>query len=813
MCQMDGLLIEIRYAVRSLLRRPALAALAVLTLAVGVGANTVAFSAIDALLFHPLAFRDVDRLGWVMLNSPNHPDGHLSSTEFDDLRRTSRAFDAVAASAAVTLALDSDGRAEQIFASLVSPNFFEAIGARAEIGRTLTSSDASLLVQIPAVVSHRFWRNALGGAAIDGKTLTIGGRLVSIVGVMPDAFQGPTGVYAPEIWLPLDRVDVLGIAGEIRKPTYRWLGAFARLAPGANVSQAQTELAGYASRWKAAGPLIRNGRSDVSARFYPMRDGHPELQAIAPYAWLTMATVGIVLLLACFNVTALLLTRASERRREIGVRLALGAGRARVIRGLLIEGLLLAAASGAAALVVAAWSERLLAVFALPAPEPQRLRMGIDARLVEFTGALVLLAGVLPALLPAVHATGRGITRSMRLDAGFGDGRPSRARNCFVIAQIAGSTLFLAVALLCVRSFLDAAAFNPGVDVDRTVVANLDPMHYGMDTARTRVLLDVLLQRLAASPAIAQIAAADRVPFSVGYPHVESVAVPGEACADTECRAVLTYAVTSGHFATFGMRMVDGRELTPAEVRAGSAVVINEALAAARFPSGRAVGQTLLIGRPAHAVQIAGVVTTINQYRVGETSTPVLYRSLTDGDLAHGFALIARASGDPRAAAIALRDTIGSTAPGVPPAAIDGMRDRLALPLWPYRTGAGFFLTCGTLALLLATVGLFGATYFTVCQRTREFGIRIAIGARQGDVMRQVLAEGLRLSVPGALLGLTAALVVGRLLSRLLVGVSPSDPLSFGGAVAIQIAVGLMACVLPARRATQADPVIALRVD
>jgi hypothetical protein len=276
---------------------------------------------------------------------------------------------------------------------------------------------------------------------------------------------------------------------------------------------------------------------------------------------------------------------------------------------------------------------------------------------------------------------------------------------------------------------------------------------------------------------------------------------------------VLTYAVTSGHFATFGMRMVDGRELTPAEVRAGSAVVINEALAAARFPSGRAVGQTLLIGRPAHAVQIAGVVTTINQYRVGETSTPVLYRSLTDGDLAHGFALIARASGDPRAAIVALRDTIGSTAPGVPPAAIDSMRDRLALPLWPYRTGAGFFLTCGTLALLLATVGLFGATYFTVCQRTREFGIRIAIGARQGDVMRQVLAEGLRLSVPGALLGLTAALVVGRLLSRLLVGVSPSDPLSFGGAVAIQIAVGLMACVLPARRATQADPVIALRVD
>lgn len=811
--QMDSLLIEIRYAVRSLLRRPALAALAVLTLGVGVGANTVAFSAIDALLFHPFAFPSVDRLGWVMLKGPNNADGELSWTEFDELRRTSRAFDRVAASAGVTLALDTDGHAEQIFATLASYDFFDAIDAHAEMGRTLTSTDASPLAEIPGVVSHRFWRNTLGGGAIDGRTVTIGGHLVSIVGVMPDDFQAPTGVYAPEIWLPLDRLDALGITGEIRKPDYEWLGVFARLAPGASASQAQTELAGYAARWQAATAPARGGRGNVSAGFFPMREGHPELRQLAPYAWLTLAIVGAVLLLACFNVAALLLTRASERRREIGVRMALGSGRGRVIRGLLIEGLLLAAVSGIAALVLAAWSERLLAVFALPAPVPQRLRMTVDGRLVEFTAVIVLLAGVLPALLPALHATGRGIARSMRVDGGFGDARPSRARNAFVIAQIAGSTLFLAVALLCVRSFLVAAAFNPGFDVDRTVVANLDPMHYGMDAPRTRLVLDTLLQRLAASPSIAQIAAADRVPFSVGYPHAEAVAAPGEACADTGCRPVLTYAVTSGHFATFGLRMLDGRELTPAEVRSGSAVVINQALAGARFPNGHAVGQTLMIGRPARAVQIVGVVATINQFRVGEPSTPALYRALTDEDLAHGFALVARASGERRAAIVAMRDALRSIAPEVPPSAIDSMRDRLELPLWPYRTGAGFFMTCGALALLLATVGLFGATYFTVRQRTREFGIRIAIGARQSDVLRQVLGEGLRLSVPGALLGVSMALIAGRLLARALVGVSPSDLLSFGGAVAIQIAVAVLACLLPARRATQADPMIALRVE
>ena len=810
---MESLLIEIRYAVRSLLRRPALSALAVLTLAVGVGANAVAFAAIDALLFHPFAFPSVDRLGWVLLKGANNPDGELSWAEYDELRHTSRAFDRVVASAGATLALETDGRAEQIFATLASYNFFDAIDAHAEIGRTLTSADASALAEIPGVVSHRFWKNTLGGGAIDGRTITIGGHLVSIVGVMPDDFQAPTGVYAPEIWLPLERLGALGITTEIRKPDYEWLGVFARLAPGVHASQAQAELAGYAARWNAAAPAGGGRPHDVSARFYPMREGHPELQQLAPYAWLTMTIVGVVLLLACFNVTALLLTRASERRSEIAVRMALGAGRSRVIRGLLIEGLLLAAISGIAALVLAEWSERLLTVFALPAPVPQRLHMTVDMRLCEFTSVMVLLAGALPALLPALHATGRGIGRSMRGDGGFGQGRPSRARNAFVIAQIAGSTLFLAVALLCVRSFLVAAAFTPGFDVDRTIVANLDPMHYGMNTPRTRVVLDTLLERLATSPSIAQIAAADRVPFSVGYPHVEAVAAPGEACANARCRPVLTYAVTSGHFATFGLPMTDGRELTPAEVRAGSAVVINEALAGARFPNSRAVGQMLMIGRPARAVHVVGVVATISQNRVGEPSTPVLYRPLTDDDLAHGFALIARASGDRRAAIAAIRDALRAAAPDVPPSAIDSMRDRLELPLWPYRTGARFFMTCGALALLLATVGLFGATYFTVRQRTREFGIRIAIGARQSDVVRQVLGEGLRLSVPGALLGVSVALIVGRLLARALIGVSASDAVSFAGAVAIQVAVAVLACLLPARRATQADPMIALRVD
>jgi predicted permease len=809
---MDALLIDLRYALRGLLRRPALPALAVLTLAIGVGVNTVAFSAVNGLLYHPFAFTGVDRLGWVMLKSRGNPDGDLSWNQFSDLRRSTTAFDAVAAAAPVTLALHTASGTEQMFASAVSPQFFDAVGARAESGRTWTADDLDTAA-IPGVVSHRFWTNHLGGSSIAGRTLKIGSALVSIVGVMPDDFQGPTGLYAPDIWLPLERLDALGAAAAIRDRDNEVLAVFARLAPGANVTRAQTELAADAQRWNAAAPRtdpIAAARP-ATVRFYPMQDGHPEVQQIAPYAWVTMAIVALVLMLACFNVGALLLTRAAERRREIGVRVALGAGRGRLVRGLLIEGLLLAIVSGAAALVLAAWSERLLAVFALPAPVPQRLHMDIDGRLIGFTALMVLLAGVVPALFPALQATKRGIVRSLHVDAGFGAGRPSKARNALVVAQIAGSTLFLAIALLCVRSFLSAAAFNPGFEVDRTVVASLDPMQYGVDAPRTRALLDALLQRLEASPAIASVAAADRVPFSVGYPHAEITATPGEDCSGSRCRPVLTYSVSPRHFTALGVPLVGGRDLTDADMRTGTSVIVNEALAAARWPHAQAIGQTLLIGKPARAVTVVGVAANIRYLNLSEPPRPVLYTPLTDGDFEHGMTIIARAAGDPRAAIVALRDTMRSVSPDVPPGSLDTMREHLALPLWPYRTGAGFFLVCGTLALVLATVGLFGATYFAVRQRTREFGIRIAIGARRSDVIRQVLGEGVRLSVIGAIAGLGAAAIAGRLLARLLIGVTPADPLSFGAAAAIQIAVAVAACLLPARRATQADPVASLR--
>jgi predicted permease len=810
---MDSILQDLRYAVRNLVRRPGFSALAILTLAIGVGVNALAFSAINALLFHPFMFPGVDRLGWVMLKSPGNPDGALSWPEFLELRRMTGAFDAVAAHGSLSLAMDVDGHAEQIFALVVSGQYFEAIDARAEQGRTFGDRDVSAL-EIPAIVSHRFWTERMGGGSIAGRTLTIGSRSVAVVGVMADSFQGPTGMYEPEIWLPLERLDTLGAAAFYRAPDHPWLGAIARLAPGVSAGEANARLEALATRLSAAAPHTSDGRQrQIAAHFYPMRNGHPEVQGLEPYARVVMAIVGVVLLIACLNVAALLLARSSERRREIGVRTALGASRWRVVRLLLIEGLMLSTLSGVAALIAARWSGRLLSVFALPAPEPQRLHMDINARLVEFIAATVIAAGVLPALLPALHATRRSIFRSMRPEAGFGDGRSSRVRNTFVIAQIAGSTLFLATALLCVRSFFVAADFKPGFDVDRTIVATLNPRQFGAGAAKTRVALDTVLARLADSPAVAAVSAADRAPFYVGYPRPEIVASPGEDCVARRCRPVATYAVLRGQFAALGIPIVAGRDFTDAEIRSGTAVIVSRALANQRWPNGSAIGQPLRIGPDSRAVHVVGVADDIRQHTVSETPAPVLYRPLADTDLIHGFTVIARASADPRAAIVAVRDAIRATVPDVPIESLETMRSRLELPLGPYHPTAGFFLICGALALVLAMVGLFGVTYFTVRQRTREFGIRIAVGARSTDVVGQVLLEGIRLSVPAAALGIVGAFVAGRLLSRLLVGVGPADPVSLAGAAAIEMIVALAACAWPARRATQADPIAALRAE
>jgi putative ABC transport system permease protein len=805
---MDSVLADLRYAIRNIARRPGFAALAILTLAVGVGINAVAFTAVNGLLFHPFRFKDVDRLGWIMLATPGNPHGQLSYTEFGELRRHARAFDAVAAQGRQPLALTTDGRVEQVWALFVSGDYFRALDTRPAIGRAIDASDASR-EDLAALVSHEFWRTRLNGESIAGRTITIANRTVTVAGVLPEGSPGAHGLFTPDVWLSLERADAFGLPRRLLTNEDRWLGAIARLADGANAARADADLAAIGAQLP-----VPAGQEAASRRlaFFPMRDGHPEVQSLAPYVWIAMSVVGIVLLIACFNVAGLLLARATERQREIAIRTALGAGRLRIVRQLVTEGVLLAVLSGCAALLLASWSGTLLAYFSLPAPIPQRLEMPIGNRVVLFTMLMVLVAGVLPGLLPALQATRRNVVGSMRLGGGGGS-RPSRLRSVFVVAQIAGSTLFLATALLFVRSFWNANRVDLGFNPDHMLVARMDPSLYGFEGDRAAWFAREVADRVSSLPGMT-VAIADRVPFAVGYPPAAVVSTTTLGCIASSCRPTIYYAVGAHHFEAVGIPLRSGRDFTATELKTGGAIIVNEAMAAALWPGRSPLGEPVRLGDQGAGATVIGVAGDVGLGYTGQAASPMFYQPIRDTDFRRsGFTLVARTTGPDALAAAAIRDAVHAVAPSMPIASLTTMRELLDLPMWPRRTAAGFFVICGSLALLLATVGLFGVTYFAVRQRTREFGVRIALGARSSDVVRQVLREGMRLAAPGAALGLIAAAIAGRVLARALLGVSAVDPVSFTATAGLELLVALIACALPALRATQADPMIALRDD
>ena len=793
---------DLRYAIRSLVRRPGFAALAVLTLAIGIGVNTVAFSAINALLLRPFHTAGADRVGWILLESPGNPHGNASLDDFELLSRAAAGFAGIAAEGRLPVSLRTPAGAEQAWTMAVSANYLDIVRARAEIGRLFTKQDVEGS-EIPVVVSHRFWRDKLdGGASVAGRTIVLNGRSCAIVGVLPDDFQGPGGLYAPDVWLPLERLDALNTAASLRSQS--WLTLFGRLRDGVTRAQVNAELKSVALSLPAA---ARHDKPPT-VRFFPMKDGHPDLQGISRLAWVAMSIVGLILLIACFNVAALLMARAHERQREIGVRSALGASRGRILRQLVTEGMVLAAVSGIATLIVATWSADLLSTFSLPSPIPQRMHLGIDRTLVGFTALLVLIAGMLPAVVPAVQATSSNLQRSLRMESALG-ASPSRARNAFVVLQVAGSTLFVAAALLFVRSFLNTATLDPGFNTTQTVVMQLSPSLYGYDDERARHMIEALRTKIASVNGVAAAAIADRVPFYVGYPRTAEYTTDAADCAATDCRRATVYAVGPGHFDALGIALRQGGDF-PAT--AGAEIVISEKMASQLWPGQSAVGKTLRIGDDGRPVQVIGVAADIKHRNMSEAPGAYLYRPLAKGEWAEALTIIVRANGDPRLLLSAIQEQVRATDPNLP-VAVATMSERMKMPLWPVRTAAGFFAICGSLALVLATVGLFGVLYFTVMQRTREFGIRIAIGASPRRVVSVVLREGLTLAVPGVLLGGAAALAGARLLSRGLFGVSPADPLSFSATALIQIAVTIAACALPAYRATRVDPMVALRQD
>lgn len=804
---MDWFRRDLRIAARGLIRRPAFTALVVGTLAAGLAVNLVAWRVVDSLEAGAGRFVVSDGSGWVFAGTAVRPWAGTSMQAFDAIARQNATLDVVAAEGRAPLALKSEAGAIQIWALLVSPRYFDIVSPPLVAGRRLPSFEPADEA-IPVLVSERFWRKQLRGTAEwSSHPLVINTRDARITGIVADEFQGPGGLFEPDVWVPLEAGRPLALPAALARDDSTWLTMIARPKPGVNRATIAQDLQHIVKPPDGTPP------SRPRVTFVPFSDGHPEARALRPVAGMAMAAVATVLLVACFNVAGLILAKGADRRREFGLRAALGASRIQLIRHILLEQVLLATAALPVALLLAAWSASLLSAFSLPSPIPQRLHDQTDGRAVALGVILSWVAALVPAVAPAWQVWRGTLAPWIAHGATGATGSAShaRARRMFVVCQVAGSTVFLTVALLLGRGYLSLQHADPGFDTAHIAVVEVAPATYGYSPMAARQFVSDFLDRAAALPGVTAVSAADRIPFFVGFDRVAPVGVEGRECTTGGCPTADVYAVDSRYMAAMGVAVRAGHMFS--DDGRTDQVVINESAATQFWPGASPLGRSFRTdgGRMATVVGIVGNLS----YRLlsDRNARPAIFRPLLDADFAGPITVVVRGAGDPGFLVAPLRDVIRRLDPNLPPQSVGTMADRLAQPLWPARTLAGFLAVCGLLATGLAAVGLFGVTHAVVSQRTREFGVRAAIGASARALRDMVLVESLRLVTPGLVLGILLAIVVNALLRVGVLGIDRVQPETFAIAAALEVSVVLVASWLPARRASRADPLQALRTD
>ena len=793
---------DVRLAFRQILRTPALSAVAILALAIGMAVNSVAFSAVNAFLFKARAGWDVEGAGRIEATGVGSSEEGLALPEYQRLADATAGALVPAAQGRVALAWQRPGATETVWALVVSSTYFDILEQTALIGRLLASSDTGAT----AVVSERFWREQLGAAGLAGKTLTLNGVDTPIIGVVPDSHDGPGGLYAPQVWIPLEARRTFGLTGKYDDERTLWLSMLGRLLRGTSVAEVNARLAAGAAAIAHEWPGTHSRRT---ARFVPLSEWVPEVAAVARASVVGMAAVAVVLLIACFNVATLLLARALEREREMGIRAAVGATRWRLVRQQLVEGVVLAGLAGVCASIIATWRQDLLSVFAIPIAMPQRLNVTPDLRVAAFIAVMVVVAGVLPCVAPALKAARVNLVHALSAQGAAGaGGRPSAARRGLGIMQVAGSTAFLILAAQFVLGFLGTRQLDPGFEDSRALVISIDPSADPGNSARAPQAIERITSAIAALPGVTAVGIADRIPFYIGFTRETEIANTDAPCARGGCPRIATYSVAPGFFDAMDVPILRGRDLTVVDA---DGVIVNEAFAQTWFGGASAVGEVLRTGSQGEPRVVVGVVRTTLQRGFNEQPTPVLYLPITRAQLAEPLTIVARTASDPAPLVRAASERLYRVEPSLAAESVMTMSGRLEMVRWPLRSVSVFFGVCGVLALLLATIGLAAVMSHAVGQRVREFGVRLAIGASGGQLLRGVFASGLRIAGLGALAGVVLAFGLSQLAGGMMVGVERSDPLTYAGVAALQAVVGLAACLVPARRAAQVDPVKTLR--
>jgi putative ABC transport system permease protein len=803
---------DLRYALRSLRNNPGFAAVTILTLALGIGANTAIFSVINAVLLRPLPFSNPEQLCIITERIPSVPVVGPSYENFQDFRDRAKSFSAMSATRITTLTLTGAGEPERLPAQMTSASMFPLLEVSALLGRTFAPEEDRAGGPQVALLGYGFWRRRFAGSAEAlGKSITLDNKSYTIIGVMPADYQllVRSDVYVPfEPWaktLPDDRNWHPGIT------------AVGRLRTGSTLAQAQSEMNTIAANLAQEYPIYDTGMgADVTS----MRDRL--VSNIRPALLVMLAAVGLVLLIACGNIANLLLARATGRRQEIAVRTAIGASRSRIVRQLLTESSLLALVGAGAGVLLAwgsmAWLLRLSAN-AVPNISP----VIVDSWVLLFAAALAVLSGVLFGLAPAFQAA-RVDLRNVLNEAARGStgSRAQRhARSALIVAEV-GLALFLLVgAGLLLRSFERLTSQLPGFRPENLLVADIPlSMNAYPNSVERMEFFDRLLQRLRATPGVRSVGAATTLPVT-GTGSAIHFNIEGRAPKSPHDYVIIGYRpVTAGYLETLGVPLIGGRFMTQSDTeRTPYVAVINQAAVRQYFPDVDPIGKHLQLGAMPEAgvpwMEVVGIAGDLKQDLAGEPKAE-MYVPVRQGDsLLPVFVLsvVMRTERDPLSEASALRSTVRDINPDQPVVRMRTMEENISGSVSEPRFRATLLAIFAGAALVLAIVGLYGLMVYTVNQQAHEIGIRMTLGASRGDVLRMVIAQGLKLAVSGVLVGVIASLASGRILSGFLYGVSPTDPITVLGVAALLIVVALLASYLPARRAMQMDPMVALRYE
>ena len=802
----ETLIADIRFAVRMLARTPMFATIVVVTIAIGVGGVATIFSALNAVVLRPLpGTTDGGRLVDVERRARDASGGVSASHAFYTyLAAASRSLDGVAAWSRVALSIERGGRGHAVSGNIVSGNYFTVLGVRPAAGRFfLPDEDAVPLAQPVVVVSYAFWVTELDrDPSAVGAPIMVNGRSYRLIGVAPERFRGVFTPLKIDAWVPLAMQPHVHPGRDLQDMP--WLRVFGRLAPGIAPAQARAELSALTTQW-AASHDDGGFRTFTNIRLTPLT-GLPDdaRRALLGFGAVLLAAAVLVLVIAGANVSSLLAARAVSRRREIGVRVALGATRGRLVRQLLTETLTLFLLGAVGGTLLAAAATAALEHVPVPSNAGLSLELSPDGRVLALAIILSLLAGIVFGVGPALRGTSRNPSTLLRATSA-GAGRRTHLASALIVAQVACSLVLLTAAGLFVRALAAGAAVDPRFDSAGVSVTAFNTEAYGYDEARGRAFYETLRQRLERLPEIERASASTVVPLTF------SDSGTAASIARTLKLPIRQAVVDAGYFDTIRIPLLSGRDFTPGDATGPSAAIVNETFATRAWGAGDPVGRTFVMGG-------TGQMTVVGLVRNSR------YASLDEGEVAYVYLPLARhwensrtvfvrgRAGIPPSAALLARE-VAAIDPGLPTPVVSTLEHETSVALVPQRVAAMVTGTLGALGLLLAAVGLYALVGFSVTLRMREIGVRLALGARAPAVVRLVVAGGLRLIALGVAVGLAASLLTSRLLRAYLLTVSPLDPTAFAGAAVMLTLVTLVAAYVPARRAASADPLVVLQSE